>query len=162
MTANKASIHVTANQATGKASRNETLSNMLRAPSGGSQWRGSAQSITIGPVLGPVQRSSCFCSSHVSSVALSIHLTVSTRGPGGKETPPRLFEEVHFSANKRRLHTRGRARPDERRERRADGGERWHSLKYLLWQSVNSASVRPMDLLTITWEEPNERIDAIA
>lgn len=33
--------------------------------------------------------------------SLSIHVAVSTRGPGGKETPPCLFEEVHFLANKR-------------------------------------------------------------
>lgn len=50
-----------------------------------------------------IQRSSCFCSSHVSEV-LSIHLTVSNRGPGGKETPPACWGSS-FSENKFSLHT---------------------------------------------------------
>lgn len=46
-----------------------------------------AQSITIGSTLSLYKGAVVFCSSHVSEV-LSIHLTVSNRGPGGKETPP--------------------------------------------------------------------------
>lgn len=91
---NKASINVKANHATVKARLNDTFS------SKSNQWIKMSYSVPEvkanekactkrynWPHTRLIQRSSCFCSSHVS-VVLSIHLTVSNRGPGGKETPP--------------------------------------------------------------------------
>lgn len=101
VTAKKASIHVTANQATVKASLNETFSNMLRAQAVGANGKARHKASQSAPCWGPYKGAVVFALVMFSSL-LSIHLAVSTRGPGGKETPPRLFEEVHF-----RLHTGG-------------------------------------------------------
>lgn len=107
---NKASIYVKANQATVKARLNDTFSN--KTP----QWIKTIYSVPVVKANGKactkhynwphtrlIQRSSCFCSSHVSDV-FSIHLTVLNSGPGGKETPPACWGSS-FSENKRRLHT---------------------------------------------------------
>lgn len=90
----KASLYVKANQATAKARENDTFSN--KTP----QWVKTNYSVHAVKANGKactkhynwphtllIQRSICFCSSHVSQV-FSIHLTVLNRGPGGKETPP--------------------------------------------------------------------------
>lgn len=113
------------------------------------------------PRAGLVQRSSCFCSSHVSLV-LSIHLTVSTREPGGKETPPRLLRKFIFSKQTQTSH-RGSSGPThtETAHSSSEGprGSFYRSIYFgNLWIPPACSLYR---LLTITWAEPNECIDAI-
>lgn len=109
-----------------------------------------------------IQRSSCFCSSHVSE-ALSIHLTVSNSGPGGEETPPACWGSS-FSENKRRLHTetaRFCSTPQQWTEA-ARGREaafiRPAVFTLAIYEFQQHVAYRP---LTNTRDEHNEMTDAI-
>lgn len=55
--------------------------------SNGAKIGSKRKSVMTGSALGSYKRSGCFWPSHVWKV-FSIHLTVSNRRPGGKETPP--------------------------------------------------------------------------
>lgn len=150
---NKMSINVKANQATAKPRGNDKFSNKTL------QWVKTNYSVHAVKANGKactkhynwphsllIQRSICFCSSHVSQV-FSIHLTVLNRGPGGKETPPACWGSS-FSENKRRLHT-GTARPacTQKQSARAARGQEVAFIEtaLLVWQSMNSTSMKLMD-----------------
>lgn len=85
-----------------------------------------------------------------------MHLAVSTRGPGGKETPPCLFEEVHFSANKFTS-----AREDKRDGWGGGGSGAVEDVAVFTLAFCKFCQHAANRLLRITWEETNERIDAI-
>lgn len=102
---NRAFSTVRANRATVKACPNDTLCNKT------CQWikkiywvpmaKANVKACTKHynwPRTQPLQRSSCLCSSHVSEV-FSIHLTISNRGPGGKETSPACWGSSFLKTN---------------------------------------------------------------